>query len=260
MDNKLTVEVVSMDGVELGPWIEKNKRDLKNKRIFYIVRPNLEQGENIYKVGISERGDNSAIGRLLDYVYFYGVTDKKNKCLGCQLHVLLANTFNPDVEYSKSAVRKLETRVLREFEDKRARGRERLNVPLEKLLEYLRIEKQKTVDTEVDTEDPTRKTPRLAEKEQAASAAVKRIVREVKDRRGKVKYEVEFMAGFRYDTNQRQIAFTRPNEVLTYDQIIQLPRGKTLLDKFISQQTATAGLISSRTRQRLAATNWCLSL
>lgn len=259
MDNKLTVEVVSMDGVELGPYIRKHKAELKNKRIFYVVRPNLEQGENIFKVGISERGDNSAIGRLLDYVYFYGVTDKKNKCLGCKLHVLLANTFNPDVEYSKSAVRKLETRVLREFEDKRERGRERLKVPLETLLEYLRVAKYNTKDTEpliaADTEVEVRRTPRLAEKEQAASAAIKRIVREVKGRRGNVKFEVEFMDGFRYDVNQRQVPFKRTNEVLTYDQIVQLPRGKMLLDTFIAQRLpAPNNSVASRTRSRGPAT------
>ena len=53
-----------------------------------------------------------------------------------------------------------------------------------------------------DTEKVTRKTrphktPRLAEKEQGANEAVKRIVGVKKDRRGNnKKCEIEFMAGF----------------------------------------------------------------
>ena len=39
------------------------------------------------------------------------------------------------------------------------------------------------------------------------------------------------MKGFRYDVNEKQIPLQRPNE-----EIVQLPRGKTLLDKYIKKK------------------------
>ena len=93
-------------------------------------------------------------------------------------------------------MRKLETRVKDEFKEARDRGSERINVPPEKLFNCL----EKTYEYDLfdgDTEKVTRKTPRLAEKEQGANEAVKRIVGVKKDRRGNnKKYEIEFMAGF----------------------------------------------------------------
>ena len=45
---------------------------------------------------------------------------------------------------------------------------------------------------------------------------------------------------FKYDGNEKQGQNKRPNEVLTYNEIVQLPRGKQLLDEFIEKnQTKT---------------------
>ena len=41
---------------------------------------------------------------------------------------------------------------------------------------------------------------------------------------------------FKYNDNENQKQNKRPNEVLTYEQIIQLPRGKQLLDEFIKNK------------------------
>jgi len=230
MSNKFTIKYQNKQGTELHNWLLENGDSLKNKRIFYVVKANMEKDKDVYKIGISERGDNSAIGRLIDYVHFYGVTNKKNSCQGVKLYLLLANVFNPDVEASHAAVRKLETKVIRDFADKRERGRERIHVSIQELFDYLEENNYIT-----DTEKETRKTPRLAEKEQAAAKAVKKIVSEDKNRRGETLYEVEFMKGFRYDVNEKQIPLQRPNEKLTYEEIVQLPRGKTLLDKYIKK-------------------------
>lgn len=229
MTNKFTIAYKNPNGTELHNWLLKNGSSLKNKRIFYVVKANLDKEKDVFKIGISERGDNSAIGRLIDYVHFYGVTNNENKCQGVKLYLLLANVFNPDVEASHSAVRKLETKVIAKYADRRERGKERIHVPIQELFSFL--EDNKTI---VDHESETRKTPRLAEKAQAAHNAVKQIVREVKNRTGsKIKYEIEYMKGFKYDVNQKQIPVKLPNNILTYEEIVQLPRGKQLLDTFI---------------------------
>ena len=244
MSNKFTIAYKSKKGTELHNWLLTYGDSLKNKRIFYVVRANLEQDKDVYKIGISERGDNSSIHRLIDYVHFYGVTNEENKCQGVKLHLLLANVFNPDVTASHAAVRKLETKVIADFADKRERGRERIHVPIDDLFKYLE-ENNYIADDEIET----RKTPRLAEKEQAANSAVKRIVKETTDRRGnKKKYEIEYMDGFKYDKDDNQKPFKRPNEILTYEEIVQLPRGKKLLDEYIKKEQTTTRTTSSGAR------------
>ena len=127
---------------------------------------------------------------MIDYVHFYGVSEKENLCKGVKLYLLLANVFNPDVTAAHAAVRRLETRVIADFADKRERGRERIHVTIEELFAYL--DEHKYI---VDEEKMTRKTPRLVEKQQASNASVKEIVSHTTDRRGNSKYEVEFMSG-----------------------------------------------------------------
>ena len=67
-------------------------------RIFYGVKAAFEKNTNVYKIGISERGEHAAKGRLIDYVYSYGIADKNNTCKGVKIYLVLANYFNPDVE------------------------------------------------------------------------------------------------------------------------------------------------------------------
>ena len=253
MSNRFQILLKHEKGIELDSWLRQpsivfkgksNLQSLNNMRIFYIVQATFEKDSNVYKIGISERGEHAAKGRLIDYVYSYGIADKpnaenKNPCKGVKLYLVLANHFIPDVTAANSYVRKLETNVKNEFKQMRDRGAERLNVPIDELLNYL----EETYSLfEGDTETVTRKTPRLEEKGQAARDAVKNIVEEKVDRRGVTKYEVEFSdIAFKYDGNENQKQTKRPNEDLTYDEIVQLPRGKQLLDEFIkNNQTKTS--------------------
>lgn len=266
MSNRFQILLKSQDGIELDTWLRQksivfkgksNLESLDNMRIFYIVKAAFEKDTNIYKIGISERGAHAAKSRLIDYTYYYGTADKVNPCKGVKIYLVLANHFNPDVNASDSYVRKLETRVKDEFKEARDRGNERINVPLEKLFKYL----EETYDLfDGDTEKVTRKTPRLAEKQQGANEAVKKIVGIKSDRRGNnKKYEVEFMAGFKYDENENRKPYTRPNAILSYDEIVQLPRGKTLLDEFIKENEentdTTAPTTTRTTRNGARVTN-----
>ena len=237
MNNKFIELYKNVNGIELNTFLLENsklsaddKYSLKNKRVFYVVKANIDRDTDVFKIGISERGDSSAKGRLTDYVHFYGVSEKENKCLGVKLYLLLANVFNPDVEYRNAAVRRLETKVKAKYKDKRERGDERINVPIRELFTYLEENRYIT-----DDEHVVRQTPRLAGKEQGASSAVKRIVSHSINRRGVELFEIEYMQGFKYDTNEKQIPFKRPNEKLPYSEIIQLPRGKTLIDEYIKK-------------------------
>ena len=253
MNNKFSIQFMDKKGVELDSWLRQNGHKLRNKRVFYVVNAKMEQNPNLFKIGLSERGENAAFGRLADYVHFYGIENSKqsNSCHGVKLHVLLANVFNPDVKTSDSAVRRLETATIAKFKDRNLqsenRGSERMRVPIDELFEYL--EEKASIE---DIEQITRKTPRLVEKGQAANQAVKAILSEAKDRQGNQKFEVEFMGGFKYDTNEKQVAYKQPNRKLTYLEIVQLPRGKILVDEFIlknqKKQVADTGFVSSRTR------------
>ena len=251
MSNRFQILLKNEKGIELSDWLSQksivfkgksNLESLKNMRIFYIVKAAFEKDSNVYKIGISERGKHAAKGRLIDYVYSYGIADKpnaenKNPCKGVKIYLVLANHFNPDVTAANSYVRKLETNVKNEFKLMRDRGEERLNVPIDELFDYL----EETYSLfEGDTEMVTKKTPRLAEKGQAARDAVKNIVDEKVDRRGVTKYEVEFSdIAFKYDGGENQKQNKRPNEDLTYAEIVQLPRGKQLLDEFIKNNNQT---------------------
>tara|TARA_R110002073_G_scaffold25707_2_gene84873 strand:+ start:6283 stop:6984 length:702 start_codon:yes stop_codon:yes gene_type:complete len=231
-NNRFKIFYSSTRGCELNSWLLGNRDKLKNQRIFYVVRAALDKEREVYKIGISEQGDNSAISRLYDYVHFYGVTNKKNSCQGVRLHLVMANTYNPDVEAKHAAVRRLETKVKAEFADRRERGEERIHCTIHELFDYLA-----TISNIEDVEKKVRQTPRLLEKGQASNEAVDSIVGHEKTRRGVTKYEVHFMKGFKYDKNDKQIPFERENKFLTYDEIIQLRHGKIKIDQYIKNNT-----------------------
>jgi hypothetical protein len=262
MSNRFQVLLKDKEGVELDTWLrqkskvfpnQSNLESLNNMRIFYIVKAAFEADTNVYKIGISERGEHAAKGRLIDYTYYYGTADKKNDCKGVKIYLVLANRFNPDVTIANSFVRKLETRVKDQFKEARDRGAERLDVPIEELFEYL--EETTNLDGD-DTEIETRKTPRLREKGQAARDAVKSILETVTDRKGNVKYKVEFSEiAFKYNEDDNQRKSRRGNEILTYEQIVQLPRGKQLLDEYIKKASPTTTTSRSGVRTTNLTTN-----
>ena len=84
--------------VELGPWLnlETNKRRLYNTRIFYIIKPNID---DTIKFGIGGLdGKSGAWGRLHQYILEYGNTTELNPCTGVRLLYLAATVYNPNVE------------------------------------------------------------------------------------------------------------------------------------------------------------------
>jgi len=219
-------------GVELKDWLENHKDKLKNQRIFYILKAEMEE-DDVYKIGLSERGGNSAYGRLNDYYHFYGKT-KKNTCYGCKLHLVLANTWNPDVDNSDAKVRRIETNMKAAFKSKIKRGTERFAVSIDELFEYM-LDKNLLETKEI--EKPVRRTPRLKEKGEATQDAVKAIITHVlpKTRRGDIKFEVEFHKSRIYDSNQNSKMVQMPNKTLTYDELVGMRNGKQLVDKYIDK-------------------------
>jgi len=135
LNNNLKVFIKSKQGVELKPWLEEHKEELKNHRIFYILRAKLEKGD-VFKIGLSERGDTSAYGRLNDYYHFYGESTNDNKCMGVKLHLVVGNLFNPSVQTSDSKVRQMETKMINSL-GKAERGRERFKISIEQLFKKI---------------------------------------------------------------------------------------------------------------------------
>ena len=99
LNNNLKVFLKSEKGIELKSWLNKYGADLKNHRIFYILKANLEKG-NVFKIGLSERGANSAYGRLNDYYHTLGASNSSNPCMGVKLYLVVGNVFNPSVQTS----------------------------------------------------------------------------------------------------------------------------------------------------------------
>jgi len=233
MSNNFKVLLKSRDGVELKNFIEKNKDELKNKRIFYILQANLDK-KKFVKIGISERGQTSAYGRLNDYYHFYSKTNKTNPCLGVKLHLVLANTFNSDVEYSNSRVRRLETKLKQrfktDFQERERRGEERVAISIKELFDYLEANK---LLEETEIEKPVRKTPRLQEKNQGSSDHVAKIISH-KQRKDTILFEAEFKESFSYNRDGKATKpRKKPNQFLTYDQLVGKRNGKIAVDEYL---------------------------
>jgi len=233
----MKVLLKSKRGCELKTWIEKNKLRLSNHRIFYILKANLEQGD-VYKIGISEKGDTSAYGRLNDYYNHMGKTDKDNKCLGVKLHLVIANLFNPSVQNNK--VRAIETKVIKHLKEAgaTARGRERFKISIDKLFETLDdLGIQKLGDEASDT---LKRSPRILEKDIASADTVKAIISHTKNRRGSILFEVSFYEYRKYDKDQNSTVVKQDNRTLAYKDLIQLRDGKKLVDEYIKKYDLNA--------------------
>ena len=72
--NKVQTLYENYDGIELSPWlkVESNRDKLKNMRILYVVRANMDKSLIKFGIGGVEHGGTSAYGRLLQYVNYYG--------------------------------------------------------------------------------------------------------------------------------------------------------------------------------------------
>lgn len=232
-NNNFKVLYYDQQGIELDTFLRQSGDKLRNTRIFYLLSAKMDNHE-VYKLGISERGDNSAFGRLKDYVHFYSVTNSSNPCHGVKLYVCLANTFNVDVNNPDSAVRKFETSMKRDFKSAMVAGRgtERIhNTPLSDIFQYL---DERGVKEQLDTERPTRQTPRLQEASIGSNDAVESILSHTINRRNGLIFEVRFKRSRVYDSNQNSRLTRMPDRKMTYDQLILVRNGKQKADEYLA--------------------------
>lgn len=217
-------------GKELKPWLEEHKNELKNHRIFYILRANLEKGD-VFKIGISERGDTSAYGRLNDYYNHMGKSNSDNKCMGVKLHLVVGNLFDPSVGNNK--VRDVETKLIAELKKRGAteRGRERFRMSIEKIFEVLDELKLLKGDEETGN---LKRSDRILEKNQASKDTVKAILGH-KTLGGMLKFETEFHDYLKYDKNQNAKPTKQAKQFLTYDQLVSKRDGKLKVDVYIKK-------------------------
>jgi len=235
LNNNLKVFLKSKQGVELKPWLEEHKNDLKNHRIFYILRAKLERGD-VFKIGLSERGGetgSAAYGRLNDYYHFYGETKQKfpnpNPCMGVRLHLVVGNLFNPSVQTSDAKVRRMETK-LKQTLGKAERGEERFKISIDKL--FKKIEDLGLMKGD-ESAEATKRSPRILENNQASQDTVKAIVSHKIDNKGYIKFDVAFHDALHYDKNQKATKKKVKNKWLSYKDLVQLREGKRLADQYI---------------------------
>jgi len=99
-------------GIRLENWLSdpKNKRRIYGKRIFYIVKANLDdkktnKTKSIYKFGIAgSGGKGGAAARLESYINSYGRHSKQNPAAGVMLYFLAGNAYNKNILREKSKV------------------------------------------------------------------------------------------------------------------------------------------------------------
>lgn len=125
-------------GMKLEEFISKYSNDLKNSRVFYIIRPNADK--NIYKIGISGNNDGKGIGRFHQYLLYYGKHQDFNSCAGVKVFYVKKTNYNKNVEERNSYIHKLEVFVKRQLKKYEyvARGNEWTKAPLDKIEEIVR--------------------------------------------------------------------------------------------------------------------------
>ena len=228
LNNGLKVFLKDKQGVELKKWLDEHGEELKNHRIFYILRANLEKGD-VFKIGLSERGNNSAFGRLNDYFHFYGKTNGTNPCMGVKLFLVVGNLFNPSIQASDAKVRQLETKMIQSL-GTAERGRERFKISIDRL--YGVLEKTNLMKSDEKAES-TKRSTRILAKNQASRDTVKAIVSHKIDRKGSIKFEAEFYDAIVYDKQQNATKKKLKNKHLSYYDLIQLREGQRLVDEYM---------------------------
>jgi len=225
LNNNLKVFLKTTKGVELKTWLNKNGHELKNHRIFYILKANLEKG-NVFKIGLSERGTNSAYGRLNDYYNTLGASNNSNPCMGVKLYLVVGNIFNPSVQTSDTKVRQMETKMIRHLGTSE-RGRERFAISIQSLFKALDDLNMLKGD---ENAPASKRSDRILSKNQASQDTVKGIVSHEKDRRGNLTYNVEFFDALVYDKNEKATTKKQSNKKMTYQQLVTFREGKRLTD------------------------------
>ena len=130
-------------GTDLGNFLNESvKKELKDKRVFYIVRSVAEP--NVIKFGIS---DGAGYYRLNSYVVSYGYRGRRNSCTGVDLLFLGGTRQHEHVAWNNSRVYKLELQLKRTLKTISNRGDERTHQSLDVIKAAML--KNKTDDTVV---------------------------------------------------------------------------------------------------------------
>ena len=112
-----------LKGTELDEWLDEpeNIALFLNKRIFYVLKSNLDK--KIIKFGVSTNEGSDGDGayrRLLSYINYYGRTSKcernNNDCkYGIKLYALYGNDYNKNTEKKNTMVQRKENYIKREL-------------------------------------------------------------------------------------------------------------------------------------------------
>ena len=162
--------------VELGPWLnlETNKRRLYNTRIFYIIKPNID---DVVKYGIGGlEGKSGAWGRLHQYILEYGYATELNPCTGVRLLYLAATVYNPTVLTINTSVYRKELACKQFFRSDAIEGRGFERILQERLDELFKIVDSKSNKSWLDIETTRRTSERLKEAEVLPSDKVMKIL------------------------------------------------------------------------------------
>ena len=173
--------------VELGPWLnlETNKRRLYNTRMFYIIKPNID---DTIKFGIGGLdGKSGSYGRLKQYILEYGYTTELNPCTGVRLLYLAATVYNPNVLTVNTSVYRKEKAAKDFFRSDAIEGRGFERILQERLDELFKIVDSKSNKSWLDIETTRRTSERLAQAEILPSDKVMKILSHITKPKSKAK-------------------------------------------------------------------------
>jgi len=231
--------------VELGEWlqVQKNQDDIYNMRCLYLLRPNMEN--ELTKLGIAgENGGTGAYGRLRQYVLEYGFEQPGFNCHGVKMFLLVGVKYNKDVDIKNSFVFKKELQLIREFKGDRlpGRGRERIMTDLAKVYEVVF---DNSTMTSLEKETKLRKSLRIQQSDIQVDDWVLNVTKHVTPKKGtgKTVFYTEFTRPYidektNQKTKKKETTLTfHTNE--TYENLENIPNGKTQVDRYIISKKAT---------------------
>ena len=181
--------------VELGPWLnlETNKRRLYNTRMFYIIKPNID---DTIKFGIGGLdGKSGSYGRLKQYILEYGYTTELNPCTGVRLLYLAATVYNPNVLTVNTSVYRKEKAAKDFFRSDAIEGRGFERIFLERISELFKIVDDRSNKSWEDIELERRQSERLSQANVTPEDKVIKIIsHETKGGKSqaKTKYKVQW--------------------------------------------------------------------
>tara|TARA_R110000737_G_scaffold105915_1_gene138845 strand:- start:71 stop:622 length:552 start_codon:yes stop_codon:yes gene_type:complete len=163
------INLIPTGGMQLSDAINKFSERLKNKRVLYVIEPNLEKGK-IVKFGIAGMDSGKPISRLKGYDITFGQQDKNNKCKGVTIWFLGITEYNRLVEAKNSKVFRIEKKLKQEYKSKTetVRGSERTSKrPQEIIADINKLEKNITDEVTVITRVARPKTKEYRTDERA---------------------------------------------------------------------------------------------